>query len=90
MSFQYYGHRTKMQVAGRESDLEQLNRKALKLARQVADETGTLMAGNICNTTAWKMDDKEAQDYVRGVFKVNICLFLDLLFDNLNTVSKTT
>ena len=61
-----------MQVADRETDLEQLNRKALKLARQVADETGTLMAGNICNTTIWKIDDKEAQDAVRSIFKVKV------------------
>ena len=61
-----------MQVADRETDLEQLNRNALKLARQVADETGTLMAGNICNTTIWKTDDKEAQDAVRSIFKVKV------------------
>ena len=65
-----------MQVAGRETDLEKLNRKALKLARQVADETGTLMAGNICNTTAWKMNDKEAQYHVRSIFQVKIKFYL--------------
>ena len=65
-----------MQVADRETDLEQLNRKALKLARQVADETGTLMAGNICNTTVWKTDDKESHDLVRSIFKVK---FFDVL-----------
>ena len=67
-----------MQVADRETDLEQLNRKALKLARQVADETGTLMSGNICNTTVWKTDDKESHDLVRSIFKVKF--FLSLMF----------
>ena len=71
-----------MQVADRETDLEQLNRKALKLARQVADETGTLMAGNICNTTIWKTDDKESHDVVRSIFKVKF--FISFLSGNLS------
>lgn len=67
---QYYGHRAKLQVAERESDLERLNRKALQLAREVADSTGTLMAGNICNTTVWNPDDPKAKDLVVEIFKV--------------------
>ena len=37
---QYYGHRAKLRLVNREIDLETLNRRALKMARQVADKTG--------------------------------------------------
>lgn len=67
---QYYGHRSKLRVIGREDEIENFNRKALKIARQVADETGTLMAGNICNTGTFLPNDKESEEYTRGVFKV--------------------
>ena len=47
-----------------------MNRTALKLARQVADDTGTLMAGSICNTTVYRPDDPEAAAKVMDMFKV--------------------
>ena len=51
--FQYYGNRAKLRLIGREDDLVTLNKKALQIARDVADRTGTLMAGNICNTSEY-------------------------------------
>ena len=42
----------------------------MKIARQVADETGTLMAGNICNTTIYKPNDKRSEEKIRDLFKV--------------------
>src|SRR5438874_10842102 len=36
IAFTYYGHREKLRHVGRESDLERLNRQALRLAREVA------------------------------------------------------
>src|SRR5271156_4658680 len=50
-AFTYYGHRAKLRLIGREKDLEPMNRTALKIAKKVARDTGTLVAGNICNTT---------------------------------------
>src|SRR2546427_8815310 len=38
VAFTYYGHREKLRTIGREDDLEPLNRQALRLARQGADE----------------------------------------------------
>ncbi|WAR08271.1 BHMT1-like protein [Mya arenaria] len=49
-AFTYYSHREKLRCIGREDDLERLNKNALAMARAVADDTGTLMAGNICVT----------------------------------------
>ena len=69
--FQYYGHRTKLRQIGRENELEQMNRQALKLARQVADQTGTLMAGNICNNPAWDPNNPQAIEEVSDMQKVN-------------------
>jgi len=68
----YYAHRAKLRIIGRENELEKMNRDALKMARQVADETGTLMAGNICNTSVWKPDSPEADEKVRNIFKEEI------------------
>ena len=40
ISSQYYVHRAKLRLVNREIDLETLNRRALKMARKVADKTG--------------------------------------------------
>jgi betaine-homocysteine S-methyltransferase len=60
VAFTYYGHREKMRQIGREEDLEPLNRNALRIAREVADEGGALVAGNICNTWVYDPESPEA------------------------------
>ena len=52
-SCQYYAHREKMTLVDREDDLAEINKTALRIAREVADQTGTLMAGNISNTNIY-------------------------------------
>ena len=66
-----------MRLVNREDELEQLNRKALRIARQVADKTRTLMAGNICNTTIYDGTEVCAEK-VKAIFKVPY--FLELQF----------
>src|SRR6266568_2756503 len=39
-AFTYYAHREKLRVIGRERDLEKINRQALKIAKEVAAESG--------------------------------------------------
>jgi betaine-homocysteine S-methyltransferase len=56
----YYVHREKLRVIGRERDLEKMNRVALALARKVARDTGTLFAGDICNTNLYDPADRKA------------------------------
>ena len=63
-----------MQMIGREDELVQMNRKALEIARQVADETDTLMAGNLSNTTIFTPNDPEVQKNILEMYKV--CLRL--------------
>src|SRR5260221_1097224 len=53
-AFTYYGHRAKLRVIGKEAILEPLNRQALSIAAAVARETGTLLAGNLCNTNVYE------------------------------------
>lgn len=65
-AFTYYGHREKLRLIGKEDILEPLNRNALRLAGRVAAETGTLLAGNLCNTNLWA--DESARRSVRGIF----------------------
>jgi betaine-homocysteine S-methyltransferase len=49
----YYVHREKLRVIGRERDLVPMNRAALKIAKSVARRTGTLFAGDLCNTNIY-------------------------------------
>jgi betaine-homocysteine S-methyltransferase len=50
----YYAHREKLKDVGREGQLEELNRQAVRIANEIAAEGGALVAGNICNT--WSYD----------------------------------
>jgi betaine-homocysteine S-methyltransferase len=71
-AFTYYGHREKLRLIGREKDLEPMNRTALKIAKKVARATGTMLAGNICNTTAYVADDPASHRTVRKMFDEQI------------------
>ena len=70
-AFTYYGHREKLRIIGKEDLLEPLNRQALELARAVARETGTLLAGNISNTNVYAEDDA-TRAQVRAMFEEQI------------------
>ena len=64
-AFTYYGHREKLRVLGKEDILEPLNRQALSIAARVAQETGTLLAGNLSNTNVY---EPRAEGAVRSAF----------------------
>ena len=61
-----------MRTVGREADLELLNSTALKLAREVADKHGCLMAGNLCNTNVYDKNDLATHETVENMFKVRM------------------
>jgi betaine-homocysteine S-methyltransferase len=71
-AFTYYAHREKLRIIGRERDLERINRQALKIAKEVAAEHGSLLAGNICNTSVYVPDDAASHDEVRRQFAEQI------------------
>jgi betaine-homocysteine S-methyltransferase len=67
-AFTYYAHREKLAVIGREGDLERINREALRIAKEVGAEHGSLVAGNICNTNVYEPDDPATHKTVRAMF----------------------
>jgi betaine-homocysteine S-methyltransferase len=66
-AFTYYGHREKLRIIGKEHLLEPLQRNALAIAREVALETGTLLAGDLSNTNLYA-DDEGSRRTVRAMF----------------------
>ena len=70
-AFTYYAHREKMRIVGKEHLLEELNRRALAIAKEVADETGSLFAGDICNTNLYE-GDEASRSTVRAMFEEQV------------------
>src|ERR1700753_3260863 len=70
-AFTYYGHRQKLRVIGKEDILEPLNRQALSIAARVARETGTLLAGNLCNTNVYEPGSPAVPE-VRAAFEEQV------------------
>ena len=77
VAFTYYGHREKLRVIGKEELLEPLNRQALAIAREVAKESGTLLAGNICNTNVFEPGDGDSVRITRAMFEEQVEWALD-------------
>jgi betaine-homocysteine S-methyltransferase len=71
-AFTYYGHRAKMRIVGKEDLLEDLNRQALALAKEVAEESQALFAGDICNTNVFDPGDESSKDVVRAMFEEQV------------------
>ena len=66
----YYAHRKKLKDVGREGQLEELNRQAVRIANEIAAEGGALVAGNICNTWSYDpADPKRSGDVVREQYR---------------------
>jgi betaine-homocysteine S-methyltransferase len=71
-AFTYYAHRAKLKIVGREKDLEKINRAALRIAAKVARSTGSLLAGDICNTSIYGADDPASHKQARKIFDEQI------------------
>ena len=76
-AFTYYAHREKLKLVGREGDLENMNRRALELAKQVAAEGDALVAGNICNTNIFLPDDEASRKECRAMFEEQVGWAMD-------------
>ena len=57
-----------MRQIGRESDLEKINRIALKIGREVAEKHGKLFAGGVSNTNIYLPGDEGAAARIRDMF----------------------
>jgi betaine-homocysteine S-methyltransferase len=49
-----------------------INRQALAIAAEVSGRTGSLLAGNICNTNIYDPDDATTETAVRGMFEEQV------------------
>jgi betaine-homocysteine S-methyltransferase len=71
-AFTYYAHREKLRIVGKEDALEEINRQALRIAGEVARETGALLAGDICNTNVYDPADRASHTAVRAMFEEQV------------------
>lgn len=75
LAFTYNGHREKMRVIGEEHLLEPLNRAALRIAREVAEQESesldrtVFVAGNISNSNIYDPDEPSSGDAVRSMYR---------------------
>ena len=67
LAFTYYAHREKLRLIGKEDTLEEMNRTALRLAREAASGGDVLLAGNICNSNIYVAGDPESARQVRAM-----------------------
>src|SRR5918992_1502998 len=68
-AFTYYAHREKLRLIGKEDALEDINRQALRIAAEVAEESGALLAGDVCNTNVFDPGDADSAKAVRAMFE---------------------
>jgi betaine-homocysteine S-methyltransferase len=71
-AFTYYAHREKLGVIGKVELVETMNRDALAIAGSVARETGTMLAGNICNTNVFVPGDSATRDAAVAMFEEQV------------------
>ena len=77
LAFTYYAHREKLRLIGKEGALEELNRTALRLAREAALEGDALVAGNVCNSNIYVHGDAESARTVRAMFDEQVSWSVD-------------
>jgi betaine-homocysteine S-methyltransferase len=73
-AYTYNCHREKLKIIGKEDKLEELNRAALRIARNVAEDVPegsekNLVAGNISNSNIWNPEDPSTMKTVRNMFE---------------------
>jgi betaine-homocysteine S-methyltransferase len=71
-AFTYYAHREKLRLIGKEDALEEINRQALRIAGDVAEESGALLAGDVCNTNVFDPQDPGSVAAVRAMFEEQV------------------
>ena len=76
-AFTYYAHREKLRLIGKEDALEEINRQALRIAADVARESGALFAGDICNTNVFDPSDAQSVAAVRAMFEEQVAWAAD-------------
>ena len=68
----YYANKEKLKDIGMEGALEKINKNAVCIAREVADEYGLMVAGNLCNTWVYDTHDESTHAETRKQFEEQI------------------
>jgi betaine-homocysteine S-methyltransferase len=68
----YYAHEEKLKDIGMQGALKEINEGATRLAREVADEYGCLVAGNLCNTWVYDPADPSTNAETQRQFEEQI------------------
>lgn len=68
----YYAHEEKLKQIGRSGALAEINESAVRIAREVADEYGCCVAGNLANTWVFDPDDRGTHKETRRQFDQQI------------------
>ena len=74
-AFTYYGHRAKLKIIGKEDKLEALQKNALKIAKDAANEFPDLdlmVAGNVANTCVYDPNDNSTIEECRIMFEEQV------------------
>jgi betaine-homocysteine S-methyltransferase len=64
----FYASDDKLATVGLAGSVDEINRNAVRIAREVAGEAGALVAGNLSLTWAYEPGDEESADRVRAMF----------------------
>jgi betaine-homocysteine S-methyltransferase len=64
----FYASDDKLATVGLAGKVDEINRNAVRIAREVASEGEALVAGNLSLTWAYDPDDAGSPDHVRGLF----------------------
>ncbi len=73
----FYASADKLATVGLEGKLEEINRVAVRIAREVAAEGDALVAGNLSLTWAYDPSDPKSADHVRALFDRQLELQVD-------------
>ncbi len=73
----FYASDEKLATVGLRDKVDEINRNAVKIAREVAAEGDALVAGDLSLTWAHEPDDPSSADHVRGLFDRQLQDMLD-------------
>lgn len=73
----FYASDDKLETVGLKGKVDEINRNAVKVAREVAAEGDALVAGDLSLTWAYEPEDPESHDHVRELFDRQLQGMLD-------------